>query len=152
MSDTDDWNARIIEEFRTKEGRVGGNFEGATMLLLHTKGAKTGLPRVNPLVYLPEGDRYVVFASKGGAPTNPDWYHNLLADPNVAVEVGAETIPVRAAVITGPERDELYARQVQRRSSFAEYERKTTRVIPAVALEPGRLSSSLSPPPSAGAS
>jgi deazaflavin-dependent oxidoreductase (nitroreductase family) len=136
MSEASDWNVRIIEEFRANGGRVGGNFEGATMLLLHTKGAKTGLPRVNPLVYLPERDRFVVFASKGGAPTNPDWYHNILADPNVTVEVGTESIPVRAAVITGLERDELYARQVQRRSSFAEYEHKTTRVIPAIALEP----------------
>jgi deazaflavin-dependent oxidoreductase (nitroreductase family) len=106
------------------------------MLLLHTKGAKTGLPRINPLVYLPDGDRYVVFASKGGAPTDPHWYRNLLADQSVTIEVGTETVPVRATVIAGPERDELYARQVERRSSFAEYVRKTTRVIPAIALEP----------------
>ena len=136
MPDTNDWNAKIIEEFRANQGRVGGNFEGATMLLLHTRGAKTGLPRLNPLVYLPEGNCYVVFASKGGAPNHPDWYHNLLGDTNVTVEIGTQTIRVRATVITGPERDELYARQVKRRPSFAEYERKTTRVIPAIALEP----------------
>lgn len=90
----------------------------------------------NPLVYLPDGDRYVVIASKGGAPNHPDWYHNLLADPNVEIEVGTERIPVRATVITGPERDELYARQVERRAGFAQYEKKTTRKIPVIALEP----------------
>ena len=138
MPDPNDWNARIIDEFRRNAGMVGGNFEGATMLLLHTRGARSGLPRVNPLVYLPDGERYVVFASKGGAPTNPDWYHNLLADPNVTVEVGTETVPVRAIVITGPERDELYARQVERRPAFGEYSTRTTRIIPVIALEPVR--------------
>jgi deazaflavin-dependent oxidoreductase (nitroreductase family) len=136
MDDMSDYNAPIIEEFRANEGRVGGAFEGASMLLLHTTGAKTGRPRVNPLVYLPDGDRYVVFGSKGGAPTNPDWYHNLIANPDVTIEVGTSTIPVRAREITGPERDELYARQVERRASFAEYPKKTTRRIPAIALEP----------------
>lgn len=131
-----DYNAPIIEEFRTNDGKVGGPFEGATMLLLHTRGARTGQPRVNPLVYLPDGDRYVVFGSKGGAPTNPDWYHNLLANPDVTIEVGTSTIAVRAREITGPERDELYARQVERRASFAEYPKKTDRLIPAIALEP----------------
>jgi deazaflavin-dependent oxidoreductase (nitroreductase family) len=138
VSGTNDWNAKIIEGFRANAGKVGGHFEGATMLLLHTRGARTGRPRVNPLVYLPDGDRYVVFASKGGAPTHPNWYHNLLAHPDVTIEVGTETIPVRAVVIAGPERDGLYARQVERRPAFAEYERKTTRVIPAIALEPVR--------------
>ena len=132
----DDWNAKIIKEFRENEGKVGGTFEGATMLLLHTKGAKTGQSRVNPLVYLPEGDCYVVFASMGGAPTDPQWYRNLLADPSVTIEVGTQTIQVRATVITEPERDELYARQVERRPAFAEYQRTTTRVIPVIALEP----------------
>lgn len=131
-----DYNAPIIEEFRTNDGKVGGPFEGATMLLLHTRGARTGQPRVNPLVYLPDGDRYVVFGSKGGAPTNPDWYHNLLANPDVTIEVGTSTIAVRAREITGPERDELYARQVERRASFADYPKKTDRLIPAIALEP----------------
>lgn len=135
MSDPNDWNAKIIEEFHANEGKVGGVFEGATMLLLHTEGAKTGAPRVNPLVYLPDGDRYVVFASKGGAPTDPHWYRNLLADPNVTIEVGTEAIAVKANMIAGPERDELYARQVERFASFAEYERTTTRVIPVIALE-----------------
>ncbi|MGE5459432.1 MAG: nitroreductase family deazaflavin-dependent oxidoreductase [Solirubrobacterales bacterium] len=131
-----DYNAPIIEEFRTNDGKVGGPFEGATMLLLHTRGARTGQPRVNPLVYLPDGDRYVVFGSKGGAPTNPDWYHNLIANPDVTIEVGTSTIAVRAREITGPERDELYARQVERRASFADYPKKTDRLIPAIALEP----------------
>jgi len=136
MPDPNDFNAHTIAEFRANDGTVGGYFEGATMLLLHTKGAKSGLPRTNPLVYLPDGDRYVVFASKGGAPTHPDWFHNLLADPSVEIEVGTKTIPVRATVITGPERDELYARAVERRPGFADYPRKTTRIIPAIALEP----------------
>jgi deazaflavin-dependent oxidoreductase (nitroreductase family) len=131
-----DHNAGIIEEFRANEGRVGGFFEGATMLLLHTVGAKTGRERVNPLVYLPDGDRYVVIASKGGAPTNPDWYHNLLAHPDVSVEVGTETIPVHAVVVEDDaEHDALYGRQVERRPGFADYLKMTTRRIPVIALE-----------------
>lgn len=136
MPGPNDFNDHTIAEFRENEGKVGGFFSGATMLLLHTKGAKTRQPRTNPLVYLPDGDRYVVIASKGGAPTHPDWYFNLLADPNVDIEVGTERVPVRARVITGPERDELYARQVERRPGFADYEKKTTRTIPVIALEP----------------
>jgi deazaflavin-dependent oxidoreductase (nitroreductase family) len=137
MPDPNDFNAHTIEEFRANDGKVGGYFEGATILLLHTKGAKSGLPRTNPLVYLPDGDRYVVIASKGGADTHPDWYHNLLADPNAEIEVGNhERFPVRATVVTGPERDELYARQVERRPDFARYEKKTTRKIPVIALDP----------------
>ena len=134
--DWNEWNAKIIAEFRANEGKVGGDFEGAPLLLLHTKGAKSGQRRVNPLMYLPDDDRYVVFASKGGAPTNPDWYHNLASDPDVTIEVGTDTLSARAAVITGPERDELYARQVERRPQFGDYERKTARTIPVVALEP----------------
>jgi deazaflavin-dependent oxidoreductase (nitroreductase family) len=137
MPDPNDFNAHTIEEFRANDGRVGGYFEGATILLLHTKGAKSGLPRTNPLVYLPDGHRYVVIASKGGADTHPDWYHNLLADPNAEIEVGNdERFPVLATVVTGPERDELYARQVERRPDFAKYEEKTTRKIPVIALDP----------------
>ncbi len=136
ITDLHERNARIIEEFRANDGKVGGPFEGATMLLLHTKGAKSGLPRVNPLVYLPDGERYVIIASKGGAPEDPQWYRNLLADPNVEIEVDTRRFPVRATVITGPERDVLYARQVERRPAFAEYEKRTTRTIPVIALEP----------------
>jgi deazaflavin-dependent oxidoreductase (nitroreductase family) len=132
----DDRNRGIIDEFHANEGRVGGFFEGASMLLLHTVGVKTGRPRVNPLVYLPDGDRYVIFATKGGAPTNPDWYSNLLAHPDVEIEVGTETIPVRAAEIhDDQEREALYARQVERRPGFAEYPKKTDRRIPIIALE-----------------
>jgi deazaflavin-dependent oxidoreductase (nitroreductase family) len=130
----DDWNARIIAEFRENEGQVGGQFAGAPMLLLHTKGAKTGQERVNPMMYLADGDRYLVFASKGGAPTSPDWYHNLVAHPDVLVDLGTETFEAAAAVVTGAERDDLYARQAALYPGFAEYQAKTERVIPVVAL------------------
>ena len=105
-----DFNAQIIEEFRANEGRVGGPFEGGTLLLLHHVGARTGTPRVNPLMYRRDGDRYVVFASKAGAPTSPDWYHNLKAHPNTTIEVGTDTIDVAASEATGEERDRLYER------------------------------------------
>ncbi len=131
-----DRNAAIIEEFRANAGKVGGPFERVPLLLLHTTGAKTGLARINPLAYLPDGDRFVVIASKGGAPSNPDWFRNLVADPNVTVEVDTRTIPARAVVVTGPERDELYARQAERLPAFADYERRTKRTIPVIVLEP----------------
>jgi deazaflavin-dependent oxidoreductase (nitroreductase family) len=131
-----DWNTKIIEEFRSNEGRVGGGFEGATMLLLHTKGRKSGAERINPLVYLPDGDRYVIFATKGGHPEHPDWYFNLMANPDVEIEVGTETIPVHATEVTDDaEHDALYARQIERRSSFAEYLTKTDRRFPVIVLE-----------------
>lgn len=136
MPDWNGRNGRIIEEFRANEGNVGGYFAGKPMLILHTKGSTTGLPRTNPLVYLPDGDRFVIIASKGGAPKDPQWYRNLVADPNVEIEVGTRTIPVTAKVITGPERDALYARQAQIMPAFAEYERKAGRTIPVIALEP----------------
>jgi deazaflavin-dependent oxidoreductase (nitroreductase family) len=133
------WNANIIEEFRKNEGKVGGGFEGATLLLLHTTGRTTGRERVNPLAYLPDDGRWVVFGSKGGALTDPDWVRNLEADPDLVIEVGTETIPVRATKILreGPDRDELYARQVARMPGFAEYEGKTKgiRMIPVIVLE-----------------
>jgi deazaflavin-dependent oxidoreductase (nitroreductase family) len=130
-----DFNARIIKEFRSGGGTLGGPFAGAPLLLLTTTGAKTGKQRTNPLAYLPDGDRVVVFASKAGAPTNPDWYHNLLAHPDVTIEIDGETRPVRAVVVKGPERDELFARQKQAMPGFADYEAKTDRVIPVIALE-----------------
>ena len=134
-----DWNDQIIEEFRTHEGKVGGYFEGATMLLLHTEGRRTGNEHVNPLVYLPDDDRWVVIASKGGAPTDPDWVKNLEANPDATIEVGTERIPVRATKILreGEERESLYARQVERRPGFADYLEKTEgiRSIPVVVLE-----------------
>ncbi|HEX9467782.1 MAG TPA: nitroreductase family deazaflavin-dependent oxidoreductase [Acidimicrobiia bacterium] len=135
MSEVNDWNRNIIDEFRTHEGKVSGQFDGWPILLLHTTGAKTGAERVNPLVYHADGDRLVVFASKGGAPTNPDWYHNLVAHPRATVEVGAEKIDVDARIAEGVERDRLWSTQKERYPSFAEYEEKTTREIPVVVLE-----------------
>jgi len=129
-----DWNAKIIEEFRANEGRVGGRFEGGTLLLLHTVGRRSGVERVNPLAYFPDGDRYVIIASKGGAPTNPDWYHNLLATPHVTVEVGTETFEVDAVEITGEDRELLWKRIVERMPGFGEYEKNTDRIIPLIAL------------------
>jgi deazaflavin-dependent oxidoreductase (nitroreductase family) len=131
-----DFNTPIIEEFRANGGKVGGYFAGANMLLLHTVGAKSGQPRVNPMVYVMDGDRLVVIASKGGADSNPDWYHNLLANPIVTVELGNEQFRARATPVTEePERSRLYAKMVAHRPGFAEYERKTSRKIPAIALE-----------------
>jgi deazaflavin-dependent oxidoreductase (nitroreductase family) len=131
-----DFNAQIIEEFHANDGRVGGMFEGTTLLLLHHVGARSGKDRINPLAYNRDGDRYVVFASKAGAPTNPDWYHNLKAHPNVSIEVGTDTIDVVAAEATGEERDRLYSAQVKRSPSFAEYQEKTERTIPVMVLTP----------------
>jgi len=130
------WNTAIIDEFRANEGRVGGNFEGAPMLLLHTVGARSGEPRVNPMVYRREGDAYIVFASKAGAPTNPDWYHNLVAHPDVEAEIGADTVTLTARVAEGEERERLWSAQKQVMPGFADYERKTSRQIPVVVLEP----------------
>ena len=127
-------NKRIVEEFRSNAGRVGGYFSGAPMLLLHHVGARTGRERVNPLVYLRDGDDMVVAATKGGAPENPDWYHNLKAHPRVLVEVGTESFPVDAVEVTGRERDELYRRLAQMRPAFAGYETRTDRVIPMFRL------------------
>ena len=134
MTTQDDWNSATIKEFRENSGKVGGMFEGAPLLLLTTKGAKSGMTRVNPMMYRADGDRMFVFASKGGAPTNPDWYHNVVANPDVTVEVGTETFPVHATVVTGKERDEIYAKQASLYPFFAEYQEKITRKIPVVAL------------------
>jgi deazaflavin-dependent oxidoreductase (nitroreductase family) len=133
-----DWNRRIIEEFRANGGKVGAPFENSTLLLLTTTGAKSGQKRTNPLAYMPDGDRMLIIASKAGAPTNPDWYYNLLAHPEVTVEVGngtkVETFNAIATVITGEERDRLFARVVERAPGFGEYQAKTTRIIPVIAL------------------
>ena len=131
-----DFNAQIIEEFHANQGRVGGMFEGLPLLLLYHTGAKSGKRRINPLAYQADDGRYVVFASKGGAPTNPDWYHNLKAHPNVTVEVGTDTIDVVASEATGEERDRLYRTQAERTPQFAEYQQKTDRVIPVMVLAP----------------
>lgn len=134
MSDVNDWNAQIIAEFRANEGQLGGSFSGAPVLLLHTTGAKSGQERVNPMMYLDlDGHRYV-FASKAGADTNPDWYHNLVARPEVTVEAGTETYPATAAPVSGEDRDRIYAEQARRYPGFAEYQEKTARVIPVVEL------------------
>jgi deazaflavin-dependent oxidoreductase (nitroreductase family) len=134
-----DWNANIIDEFRANEGRVGGYFEGATVLLLHTTGRRSGKDHVTPVVYLPDDDHWVVVGSKGGAPSDPDWVHNLEADPDVTIEVGTKTIPGRVTKVLrgGEEWDSLYARQVERRPGFAEYLDKTEgiRTIPVVVIE-----------------
>jgi deazaflavin-dependent oxidoreductase (nitroreductase family) len=130
-----DFNAKIIEEYRATAGKLSGGFAGAPILLLTTTGAKSGKQRINPLAYLPDGDRVLVFGSKAGAPTNPDWYHNLLAHPDVTIEIDGETRPVRAVVIEGAERDALFARQKAAMPGFADYEAKTDRVIPVIALE-----------------
>jgi len=134
MAEIGDWNAKIIEEFRSSGGKVGGPFAGAPLLLLTTTGAKSGQKRTTPMMYLTDGDRLAVFASKAGAPTNPDWYHNLVANPRVAVEVGTESFEVEAQVADRAERDRLYAIQAERYPGFAEYEQKTDRVIPVVLL------------------
>ena len=131
-----DFNARIIEEFRANQGVVGGPFEGATLLLLQHVGARSGKDRINPLVYNRDGDRYVVFASKAGAPTNPDWYHNLKANPNVTIEVGTDTIDVVASEASGDERERLFSAQVERSPQFGDYQSKTDRVIPVIVLTP----------------
>ena len=136
MADGTDFNSKIIAEFRANEGRVGGPFEGSPLLLLHTKGAKSGQERVNPVMYQAVGDNFAVFASKAGAPTNPDWYHNLLASPQVQAEIGTETITATARVAGDAERDRLWDAQKQAYPGFADYERKTTRRIPVVILEP----------------
>ncbi|MGZ6617601.1 MAG: nitroreductase family deazaflavin-dependent oxidoreductase [Solirubrobacteraceae bacterium] len=131
-----DFNAQIIEQFRANEGRVGGIFEGSSLLLLHHTGAKSGTSRINPLGYLSDGGRYVVFASKAGAPTNPDWYYNLKAHPQVTIEVGSDTIDVVAGEATGEERERLYRTQAERVPQFADYQKQTERVIPVIVLTP----------------
>jgi deazaflavin-dependent oxidoreductase (nitroreductase family) len=129
-----DFNDAIITEFRANDGKVGGNFEGAPLLLLHTTGAKSGQERIAPVMYLQDGDRVLVFASKAGAPDNPDWFHNLKANPKVSVEVGAEQYDAEAEILEGDDRTRLYARQAELYPGFAEYQEKTDRVIPVVAL------------------
>jgi deazaflavin-dependent oxidoreductase (nitroreductase family) len=139
MSDFDEMNREVIEEFRSKNGvveeAVGGYFKGKPILLLHMTGAKTGAARMTPLMFLDEGDLRYVFASKGGSPDNPDWFHNVRANPEVTVEVGTEKYDARAREITGDERDRIYAAMADRFPQFGEYQEKTTRAIPVVALE-----------------
>jgi deazaflavin-dependent oxidoreductase (nitroreductase family) len=131
-----DYNTRIIEEFRANAGRVGGPLEGWNLLLLHTDGAKSGEHYVTPVVYLEDDGRYVIFASKAGAPSNPGWYHNLKAHPDLHVEVGDATIDVTAEEVSGEERTRLFETVVELMPQFAEYQANTSRVIPIVALTP----------------
>ena len=136
MSEMSDFNRKVIDEFRANEGKVGGPFEGAPVLLLTSTGAKSGEQRTTPVVYQPDGDRMIIFASKAGAPENPAWYHNLRANPTASVEVGSDTVEVEAVVTDGDERQRLFDRQKQLMPQFADYEQKTTRQIPVVALQP----------------
>lgn len=132
-----EWNNGIIEEFRSNEGKVGGGFEGKPLLLLHHTGAKTGTRRVSPLMYQKVGDAYAIFASKGGAPDNPDWFYNLRAHPEVAIEVGTDEVEVKARVAEGNEQDSIWSKQKSDYPQFAEYEQKTSRSqIPVVVLDP----------------
>jgi len=135
MSDMSDFNQKIIEEFRANAGKVGGPFQGAQLLLLHTTGAKSGKDRIAPLAFRSEGEHLVIFASKAGGPTNPDWYHNLVANPTVTVEVGTEQFPARARIAEGDEHDRIWEAQKRDVPNFAEYEKKTDRRIPVVVLE-----------------
>lgn len=142
MTDTDDsaqyrdFNQGVIEEFRANGGSVGGQMEGWPLILVNHRGAKTGTAYTAPLVYTRRGDDFVIIASKGGAPDDPQWFRNLVAHPDVTVEVGNETIPVRARVATGAERDELFRAQASSMPNFDEYQANTDRTIPVVVLEP----------------
>jgi deazaflavin-dependent oxidoreductase (nitroreductase family) len=136
VTDTNDWNTQIIDEFRANEGRVGGNFEGAPLLLLHTTGARTGKERVNPMMYQDLGDSVAVFASKAGAPSNPDWYRNLVAHPDVTAEIGTTTRSFRARTAEPDERGPIWEKQKADYPGFADYEAGTSREIPVVILDP----------------
>jgi deazaflavin-dependent oxidoreductase (nitroreductase family) len=136
MPEVNNFNSKIIEEFRAQEGRVSGPFEGAPLLLLHTVGARSGQERVNPMMYLAVPEGFAVFASKAGADTNPDWYHNLVANPRVQAEIGSQTVELTARVASGDERERIWAAQKTAAPGFADYEKQTTRQIPVVILEP----------------
>jgi deazaflavin-dependent oxidoreductase (nitroreductase family) len=131
-----DFNQQVITEFRENDGKVGGMFDGKAMILVHHVGAKSGEARIAPLVYLPDGDRFVVFASKGGAPENPGWYHNLKANPETEVEVGGRSVAVTAEEVTGDERERLYTAQVAVEPQFGDYQEKTERRISVIVLSP----------------
>ena len=134
MATVNEWNKPIVEEFRANGGQVGGQFADRSLLLLHTTGAKSGQLRINPLVYSTDGDRLVVVASKGGAPTNPDWYHNLVANPQVTVEVGTEQFQAQATVAEEPERTRLFDQMASAMPGFADYQRNTPRILPVIVL------------------
>lgn len=131
-----DFNLKIIEEFRANGGETSGPFKGRPLLLLTTTGARSGEPRTTPLVYSKDGDRYVIIASMGGAPKHPSWYFNVVANPDVTIEVGTQTLKARASIAEGADRDRLYAQQAAEMPAFNEYQQKTTRQIPVVVLQP----------------
>lgn len=129
-----DWNDKVITEFRANHGRVGGNFEGAPLLLLHSTGAKSGQERVSPMMYRPVDDDWAVFASYAGMDVNPSWYHNLKAHPEASIEVGDDTVEVTARELSPHEREPVWEQQKQQYPGFADYEQKTDRVIPVLLL------------------
>ncbi|MDG4663619.1 nitroreductase family deazaflavin-dependent oxidoreductase [Mycobacterium sp. 236(2023)] len=130
----DEMNRGVVGEFRANGGKAGGIFEGKLLVLVHHTGAKSGIERIAPLVALEDDGRTYIFASKGGADTHPDWYHNIVANPGITVEIGTETYPATARILSGAERDEIYAKQVAVEPQFGEYQAKTERVIPVVEL------------------
>jgi deazaflavin-dependent oxidoreductase (nitroreductase family) len=132
----DEFNNKIMAEFHANAGKVGGPFQGADILILTTTGARSGQTRWNPLAYSKDGDRFVIAASMGGAPTSPDWYHNLVANPSAVIEVGTDVISVEASIAEGAERDRLYAQHAEKMPQFLEYAKKTERTIPVVVLTP----------------
>jgi deazaflavin-dependent oxidoreductase (nitroreductase family) len=136
MAEMDDFNTKIIKEFRENGGVVGPPFEGASLLILHTTGAKSGAERLNPVVYKDLGGSYAVFASKGGAPSNPDWYYNILAHPQIEAEIGTQKVALKARVAGQQEREQIWVPWKTANPGFAEYEAKTTREIPVIILDP----------------
>ena len=135
MNNLNDFNQELIEEFRANGGKVSGQFSGTPIVLLNTIGAKSKQPRINPLAYTKDGDNYVIIASKGGAPSNPDWYYNIVANPEVTLEIGTERFHAHATIPEGEERDRLYNQMATQMPGFAEYQRNTTRRIPVVVLK-----------------
>ena len=131
-----DFNAQVIEEFHATDGKPGGMFEQMPLLLLHHTGAKSGRSYINPLAYMADGDRYVIFGSKGGAPEHPAWCFNLKAGPDVEIEVGTETMAATASEASGEERDRLYNAMAAAVPVFSEYATKTGRQIPVIVLTP----------------
>lgn len=136
MTDFNEFNRGVIAEFRDRGGVVSGPFEGAPMILINHRGAKSGKEYTSPLVYTRDGDAYVIIASKGGAPEHPQWFGNLVANPDITIEVGSETIPVRARVAEGDERARLFRAQADLMPNFDEYAKSTTRELPVVVLDP----------------
>ena len=135
MNKQNDWNTAIIREFRDNAGKVGGPFAGKTLLILHTIGAKSGKKHINPVACITDGNRFVIIASKGGAPTNPDWSFNIVANPQVEVEVDTEKFAARASAAAEPERTRLFGKMVEMMPAFAEYQKKTTRIFPVIFLK-----------------